>query len=74
LDLGMPKMNGYDVARRVRREPWGQQVVLVACTGWGQPEDRRRSKAAGFDHHLVKPVSPESVIDLVGTLSRPKTP
>jgi two-component system CheB/CheR fusion protein len=73
LDLGMPKMNGFDVARRIRREPWGQDVVLVACTGWGQPEDRRRSKAAGFDHHLVKPVSPETVVDLVDALTRPMT-
>ncbi|MGE0158477.1 MAG: PAS domain S-box protein [Gemmatimonadales bacterium] len=73
LDLGMPKVNGYDVARRIRSESWGRDVVLVACTGWGQPEDRRRSKTAGFDHHLVKPVSPESVIDLVATLARPNS-
>jgi CheY-like chemotaxis protein/two-component sensor histidine kinase len=65
LDLGMPKLNGYEVARRVRGEAWGRDVFLVACTGWGQPEDRRRSKAAGFDHHIVKPVSPEAVLELV---------
>ncbi len=56
LDLGMPKLNGYAVARRVRQQPWGRHMVLVAVTGWGQEEDKRRSKEAGFDHHLVKPV------------------
>jgi PAS domain S-box-containing protein len=67
LDLGMPKMTGYDVARRLRAKPWGRDVVLVACTGWGQPEDRRRSKEAGFDHHLVKPVSAEAILAAVAT-------
>jgi PAS domain S-box-containing protein len=56
LDLGMPGMDGYDVARRLRRMPETQKVLLVALTGWGQDEDRRRSAEAGFDHHLVKPV------------------
>ena len=56
LDVGMPLMNGHDVARAVRQESWGRNVVLVALTGWGQDDDRRRSKEAGFDHHLVKPV------------------
>jgi CheY-like chemotaxis protein/two-component sensor histidine kinase len=57
LDIGMPKLNGYDAARRLRQEPWGRDVVLVACTGWGQEEDRQRSREAGFDVHLVKPVA-----------------
>ncbi|MCW5849695.1 MAG: response regulator [Anaerolineae bacterium] len=56
LDIGLPKLNGYDVCRRIRKEPWGQAMVVVALTGWGQAEDRRQSQAAGFDHHLVKPV------------------
>ena len=56
LDLGMPHMSGYDVARCVRERPWGNHVLLVALTGWGQEQDRRRSHEAGFDHHLVKPV------------------
>jgi PAS domain S-box-containing protein len=56
LDIGMPKLNGYDVARAIRSSEWGRQIVLVALTGWGQDEDRRRSLDAGFDHHMVKPV------------------
>jgi signal transduction histidine kinase len=56
LDLGMPKLNGYDTARHIRQQPWGKNVVLIALTGWGQEEDKRRSKVAGFDAHLVKPV------------------
>jgi PAS domain S-box-containing protein len=65
LDLGMPKLSGYEVARRVRQSEWGRTTMLIACTGWGQPEDRRRSADAGFDHHLVKPVSASAVIRLV---------
>jgi PAS domain S-box-containing protein len=56
LDLGMPKLDGYETSRRIRQEPWGARTVLVALTGWGQEEDRRRSRDAGFDEHLVKPV------------------
>ena len=56
LDIGMPGMSGYEVAQRARALPAGQECVLVALTGWGQEDDRRRSKEAGFDHHLVKPV------------------
>jgi signal transduction histidine kinase/ActR/RegA family two-component response regulator len=58
LDIGMPRLNGYDTARMLRQEPFGQDVMLIALTGWGQPDDRARSLAAGFDHHLVKPVDP----------------
>jgi CheY-like chemotaxis protein len=58
LDIGMPDMSGYEVASAVRRLPEGSDIVLVALTGWGQPDDRLRSGAAGFDHHLVKPVNP----------------
>jgi PAS domain S-box-containing protein len=56
LDIGLPKLNGYDVCRRIRQQPWGKNTVLVALTGWGQDEDRRQSKDAGFDHHMVKPM------------------
>jgi CheY-like chemotaxis protein len=52
----MPKLNGYDVCRRIRQEPWGRNITIVALTGWGQEEDRVRSREAGFDGHLVKPV------------------
>ncbi len=65
LDLGMPRLNGLECARGLRQAPWGKSVTLVALTGWGQEEDRRRSKEAGFDHHLVKPVSPQVVAALV---------
>jgi CheY-like chemotaxis protein len=58
VDLGMPRLNGYDTARRLRARPDGADLVLIALTGWGQPEDRNRSLAAGFDHHVVKPVDP----------------
>ncbi|HUP23101.1 MAG TPA: PAS domain S-box protein [Thermoanaerobaculia bacterium] len=56
LDLGMPRLDGYEAARRIRSEPWGRDVLLVAVTGWGQDSDRERSQQAGFDLHLVKPV------------------
>jgi CheY-like chemotaxis protein len=56
LDIGLPGLNGYEVCRRIRQQPWGRNVVLVALTGWGKDEDRQKSAAAGFDSHLVKPV------------------
>jgi two-component system CheB/CheR fusion protein len=57
LDIGLPGLDGYEVARRVRALEGGDTVTLVALTGWGQPNDRIRSADAGFDHHLVKPVA-----------------
>jgi signal transduction histidine kinase/DNA-binding response OmpR family regulator len=68
LDIGLPKMNGYDVARKVRQQPWGQGMVLIALTGWGQEADRRRAREAGFDHHLVKPVDPATLTQLLRSL------
>jgi PAS domain S-box-containing protein len=56
LDIGLPKLNGYEVARRIRQQPWGRNLILVALTGWGQDDDRRRSHEAGFNIHIVKPV------------------
>jgi CheY-like chemotaxis protein len=61
LDIGMPDLNGYEVARALRREPWGKDVYLIALTGWGQEEDRRRSREAGFDRHLTKPADPDEL-------------
>ena len=58
LDIGMPKLNGYETARRIRQLSWGKRTVLAALTGLGQEEDKRRSREAGFDHHFVKPVEP----------------
>jgi CheY-like chemotaxis protein len=58
LDIGLPELNGYEVARKIREQPWGEKIMLVAVTGWGQEEDRRRSHEAGFNYHLTKPVDP----------------
>jgi signal transduction histidine kinase len=69
LDLGMPNLNGYATAHRIREQPWGQDVLLVALTGWGQPKDRDRTARAGFNAHLVKPVG---VDELFGTLAQLK--
>ena len=65
LDIGLPKLNGYDVARRIRQQPWGRDVILVALTGWGQDEDRRRSQEAGFNFHIVKPVELAALEELL---------
>ena len=65
LDIGLPGMNGYEVCRRIRAQPWGGDVVIVALTGWGQDEDRRRSRDAGFDHHVIKPVAYASLMELL---------
>lgn len=59
LDIGMPGMDGYEVARRIRADRRYDALTLVALTGWGQEEDRRRARAAGFDDHLVKPAAPD---------------
>jgi PAS domain S-box-containing protein len=68
LDIGLPKINGYEAARRIRSEPWGRNVALVALTGWGQEEDKQRSVEAGFDHHLTKPVDPAALEKLLALL------
>jgi signal transduction histidine kinase len=65
LDIGLPKMNGYEVARRIRQEPWGSNPILVAITGWGQTEDKDLSRESGFDHHLVKPVDHDQLLKLI---------
>lgn len=62
LDIGMPKLTGYEVCRQVRARSWGESVTIIALTGWGQVEDLRESREAGFDHHLVKPVDPAVLI------------
>jgi two-component system, chemotaxis family, CheB/CheR fusion protein len=69
LDIGLPKLNGYDAARRMRAMEWGKDMVMVALTGWGQDEDRQKSAGAGFDAHLVKPVDPETLMKLLADLS-----
>jgi len=70
LDIGLPKLNGYDTAREIRAIDPQNPVVLVAVTGWGQDEDRRRSRQAGFDHHLVKPLDPELLDRVLASVVR----
>jgi len=65
LDIGMPGLNGYDVARRIRFTPWGKEALLIALTGWGQKEDVERAHAAGFDFHMTKPADPDRIERLV---------
>jgi CheY-like chemotaxis protein len=65
VDIGLPDMDGYEVARRLRETPHGKAAHLVALTGYGQPEDRRRALEAGFDTHLVKPVDPDHLVKLL---------
>jgi signal transduction histidine kinase/CheY-like chemotaxis protein len=69
LDIGLPKLNGYEACRRIRAQANGRKVVLIAQTGWGQVEDRQRTHEAGFDHHLVKPVDPAALMKLLAALS-----
>ena len=64
LDLGMPKLNGYDACRQIRATAWGRGMTLIAQTGWGQDEDRRRTREAGFDHHVLKPIDPGALLAL----------
>lgn len=69
LDLGMPKLNGYDACRRIREEPWSRHTLLVAVTGWGQENDRRRTSEAGFDAHIVKPVDVSMLEEVLVSLT-----
>jgi CheY-like chemotaxis protein len=69
LDIGMPRMNGYETARRIRQERWGRQTILVALTGWGQEEDKRKALDAGFDKHFTKPIKLADLEQLVASLA-----
>lgn len=68
LDIGLPGMDGYEIAERLRELPQCAHAILVAITGYGQDDDRRRSREAGIDHHLVKPVSPETLHQLIDSI------
>ena len=68
LDIGLPKLDGYEVCRRIREQSWSKSMVLIAVTGWGQDEDRRRSRDAGFDLHLVIAVDPRQLIETIAAL------
>jgi PAS domain S-box-containing protein len=67
LDIGMPKLNGYDTARKIREQSWGKYILLVALTGWGQDDDRRKSQEAGFDAHMVKPIEQAALAKLLAS-------
>ena len=66
LDIGLPKLDGHEVCRRVRKQPWGKDIIMIALTGWGQEDDRRKSEEAGFNGHLVKPVDYDKLLALLG--------
>jgi CheY-like chemotaxis protein len=68
MDIGLPKLNGYEACRRIREQPWGKNMVLVALTGWGQEDDRQKSKEVGFNAHMVKPVDLPALMDLLNGL------
>jgi len=68
LDIGLPVMNGYEVCRLIREHAWGQKIVIIALTGWGQEEDKRKSGEAGFDGHLVKPIDPAALEEVLASL------
>lgn len=74
LDRGLPILDGMEACRRIREKPWGRNMVIVALTGWGQDEDRRKSKEAGFDEHLVKPVSNDALVKLLGEFPPLRSP
>ncbi len=69
LDIGLPKMDGYEAARHIRQQRWGKGMLLIALTGWGQEEDKRQALEAGFDQHMTKPVDPATLGKLLATLT-----
>jgi DNA-binding response OmpR family regulator len=69
LDIGLPRLNGYDACRMIREQRWGTNIVLLAVTGWGDDDDIRRSREAGFDGHLVKPVEMDRLVELLSTVA-----
>jgi CheY-like chemotaxis protein len=74
LDIGMPEMNGYEVAQRMREQEWGRSALLLAVTGWGQEDDKERARLAGFDQHLTKPVDPDEVVQLLSAFMNRRLP
>ena len=69
LDIGLPRLDGHEVCRRVRKQPWGKDIVVIALTGWGQDDDRRKSEEAGFNGHLVKPVDYDKLLELLASFT-----
>jgi PAS domain S-box-containing protein len=72
LDIGLPRLNGYDACRRIREQAWSSSTLMIAVTGWGQVDDRLRSREAGFDFHLVKPIDPETLGRILASLGAEK--
>ncbi len=71
-DIGLPKLNGYEACRQMKAQAWDKKMILIAVTGWGQDNDRRKSQEAGFDHHMVKPVDPQALMKLLAGLNTVK--
>jgi DNA-binding response OmpR family regulator len=71
LDIGLPKLDGYDVCRAIRKQRLGNQPLVIALTGWGQEDDRRRSRDAGFDSHVVKPVDCQELMRMIESFTPP---
>ena len=71
MDMGMPRMNGYDATRRIREQPWGREMIIIALTGWGQEDDKVRSYEAGCDTHIVKPIDVTKLEEVLAEL-RPR--
>jgi len=69
VDIGLPRLDGHEVCRRIREQPWGKDTVMIALTGWGQEDDRRKSQEAGFNGHLVKPVDYDQLLELLSELT-----
>lgn len=70
LDIGLPQMDGYEACRQIRAQPGGQDILIIAQSGWGSPDDRRQSNEAGFDHHLVKPVELKALVELINNSAK----
>jgi CheY-like chemotaxis protein len=73
LDIGIPGMSGYELCRRIRREAWGEKIIVAAVTGWGHDDDKEKARAAGFDHHFTKPVDPAIIDGVVAAGMRRRT-
>ena len=69
MDIGLPGLNGHEVCRHIRRQPWGEHIMVISLTGWGQEDDRRKSEEAGFNGHLVKPVDYDKLLNLLSTVT-----
>lgn len=70
LDIGLPDIDGYEVAARIRQQPWSRSTTLIAVTGWGREKDRELAASNGFDHHLIKPVELDALVSLLASVKR----